>query len=130
MSAEEMKIHSMAVYYAKEIYKEDYCDPICAPEIHQTIVDYCKGAMDYRLSMLENEASDKWVSVDDKEPEEGQRVLILTDNKTVLTAKFSNRHSVKGFERDCIDHVANDRMQIFTWSNIKYWQPLPTSPKQ
>lgn len=66
-----------------------------------------------------------WVSVEERLPEEGERVLVVTSVKVVSPSEFRN----KQFGR-YPNYTEGDRCMAYTFANVTHWQPLPSAPGQ
>lgn len=82
---------------------------------------YIKGAKD----MIDRTAVDKWISVEDRLPSEGQDVLCCQETSEV--AVMSN-YSMGQFY---LQKYQSEGERIFKsmWADVTHWQPLPTPPK-
>jgi len=68
-----------------------------------------------------------WIKVEDQQPDDRQRVLILSSKNIVFTAVYNK--GMNSFDRDTTDSTNMDRMYSFSWSEVTLWQPLPSPPK-
>lgn len=65
---------------------------------------------------------DRWISVKNKFPNDGERVIACTVDKMVLEMKFDKR-------RECWGRLDIDGMHLFGKSFVTRWMPLPEPPK-
>lgn len=65
---------------------------------------------------------DRWISVEDKFPNDRERVIVYTVEERVLEMKFDKRHERWG-------RLDIDGMQLFGKSFVTHWMPLPEPPK-
>ena len=79
----------------------------------------------FKENIISAGAKDKWISVDDSLPKDGQDVLIGADIM-VVASTYSNIGHFGRYK----NHISGDRCASYTYSNVKKWQPLPEPPKQ
>lgn len=65
---------------------------------------------------------DRWISVKDRLPNDGERVIVYTVEDSVLEMKFDKRRERWG-------RVGIDGVNWFGQFFITHWQPLPEPPK-
>ena len=74
------------------------------------------GDLDYELDILKDYQSSKWISVEERLPKCGERVLI-TDGAAVFEAYLSISHKWV-------------RSGLLWQENVTHWMPLPEPPKE
>ena len=85
--------------------------------------DCAKIAKQYAASKLNNTIEDKWISVEDKLPEEGGRYWCYTEQQTDLgLSHFQWNCSYNETTKTFSDRYLTDG------ERITHWQPLPSSP--
>lgn len=78
----------------------------------------CKALDEYADLKYASSREDKWISVKERLPEPGIKVLVLLKYGAGNT-EIQMSYTTKRFP-DCFDHLLNER--------ITHWQPLPSPP--
>jgi hypothetical protein len=96
---------------------EELCKEWCKENLDIATHAYCYGAVNLSFLAGYQAAAPQWISVKDRLPEVGERVLIY----------------VPATDGDCDHWIADFQMQgkwqMFGY-NATHWMPLPAAPKE
>lgn len=85
----------------------------------------------YTQEEVDELLNDRWISVDEKLPEKGEKVLCTQNPKTTATKKaLFGIFSGKDFMPPTQTIYADYEVGQSRWLDIIYWMPLPEPPKQ
>jgi hypothetical protein len=67
--------------------------------------------------------TERWISVEDELPEDGQIVLCFGIGKIASMSMYGDGIFVR-----YIDHIPSDRNITIYYDKVSHWQPLPKPP--
>jgi len=78
--------------------------------------------------------NDGWISVNDRLPIEGQKVIVIQNPNTTATREplfaIFDAKNQRFMPSDKYDNPIDEfGGRVLGWSDIIYWQPLPSPPK-
>ena len=104
-------------------YLSRYYDPDAEVKLSITngkCIEWFTEISEWLTELKELKAADRWISVDDKQPEQDEKVLVLTKDKDIMTMIYKvipfrwYKPKFGGFDKDYVTH----------------WKPLPKPPKE
>lgn len=115
-------------HFEKQGYKLSDVEILHEQIFHPDMISYTKSkvlkfAELYATQQQSIATGEKWVSVEDRLPENGQTVIALTEQDTIKFAVFTKRT----FER-WADVATGERTFVLSYSHVTHWQPLPQPP--
>lgn len=105
----------------------------CAPDTQLEINLIRQIIRKEELSNTKDQTEEeKWISVEDRLPKDGQNILVIQNPKTTSTKEplfskfeiFEEKHAFRA-----ISDKPHNRYTGF-WVHITHWQPLPSPPKE
>ena len=99
----------------------------CFDCIHNEVCRYCpREYCDYKeqACTLESPDADDWISVDDRLPPYGERVLVVNE-------AYETERGYTKYNYNCGVTVREPHLNFTFWGHkVTHWQPLPKPPKE